>query len=170
MAQNWIINVFYCLQILKVLSIYKKKLLILFLLIPSKNSYKRVHQFSNGQCQVLIESRHRQNETSFRSIGFGIWSVRSFALATTTWKTLRTINVTTSSYSKLKPNIGNWVAMMFFQVFRHGNRNPTEGSIWDGNSYNNASFYPEGYGQLTNVSSFVIFLPVNSFVVSRKEN
>jgi len=50
---------------------------------------------------------------------------------------------------------------MYFQVFRHGNRNPTEGSIWDGNSYNNASFYPEGYGQLTNVSSYVIFLSDN---------
>lgn len=54
---------------------------------------------------------------------------------------------------------------MFLQVFRHGNRNPTEGSIWDGNSYNNASFYPEGYGQLTNVGSSIIFLPDNSFVI-----
>ncbi|XP_066253150.1 venom acid phosphatase Acph-1-like [Euwallacea similis] len=35
-------------------------------------------------------------------------------------------------------------------LFRHGNRNPTSDSIWEGNPYADESFYPEGFGQLTN--------------------
>ncbi|XP_030762830.1 uncharacterized protein LOC115887505 [Sitophilus oryzae] len=34
-------------------------------------------------------------------------------------------------------------------LFRHGNRNPTDG-IYADNPYYNESYYPEGYGQLTN--------------------
>ncbi|CAG9762350.1 unnamed protein product [Ceutorhynchus assimilis] len=35
-------------------------------------------------------------------------------------------------------------------LFRHGNRNPEETSMWSSNSFSNASNYPEGWGQLTN--------------------
>lgn len=35
-------------------------------------------------------------------------------------------------------------------VFRHGNRNPDQSSLHKNNSYYNESYYPEGFGQLTN--------------------
>ncbi|XP_050310098.1 venom acid phosphatase Acph-1-like [Anthonomus grandis grandis] len=35
-------------------------------------------------------------------------------------------------------------------VFRHGNRNPDQNSLWTSNPYYDESNYPEGYGQLIN--------------------
>ncbi|ENN71935.1 venom acid phosphatase Acph-1 [Dendroctonus ponderosae] len=35
-------------------------------------------------------------------------------------------------------------------LFRHGNRNPDQATLWEGSPFANESFYPEGFGQLTN--------------------
>ncbi|XP_030767717.1 venom acid phosphatase Acph-1-like [Sitophilus oryzae] len=41
-------------------------------------------------------------------------------------------------------------------LFRHGNRNPTSGT-YDSNPYYDESYYPEGYGQLTNAGKLTEF-------------
>lgn len=43
-------------------------------------------------------------------------------------------------------------------MFRHGDRNPDEGSLIPNSTYYDESYYPEGYGQLTDVSDFSILL------------
>lgn len=41
-------------------------------------------------------------------------------------------------------------------MFRHGDRTPTE--CYPRDPYNNLSYWPEGWGQLTNVRKFFIVI------------
>lgn len=40
----------------------------------------------------------------------------------------------------------------YFQIFRHGDRTPDQDVIYKNDPYRNETYYPFGYGQLTNVS------------------
>lgn len=70
-------------------------------------------------------------------------------LSNTTQPTLRLVHVVSTTL--LSKNIYSF--NFWCQLFRHGNRNPESGTCWDGNEFLDEKYYPEGFGQLTNVSS-----------------
>lgn len=53
----------------------------------------------------------------------------------------------------------NFTHDLQFQIFRHCERTPAEGELYITSPYNNESvFAPYGFGQLTNVSSYLKFI------------
>lgn len=68
----------------------------------------------------------------------------------TTQPTLRLVHVVSIIFIS-----GEILKFFGCQLFRHGNRNPESSSCWDGNEFLDEKYYPEGFGQLTNVKYFL---------------